>query len=81
MTNTTKEKKTLMKYIKKKSLKVLIPILGLMKYPVSNIQALFIKTNLVISTLHLFQISLKFQNETKHLIIVFWKPCKKKLCI
>ena len=36
-------------------------------------------TNIVIPGLHLFQISPKFQEEKRRLMIVLRKPCKKKV--
>lgn len=56
----TREKKKPVKQVRKKSTKVSILISGLVGQPLSNIQALFINTNIVILALHLFQILQKF---------------------
>ncbi len=51
-----REKRKPVKQVGKKSTKALVPISSLIGQPPSNIQALFINTNIVIATLHLFQI-------------------------
>ena len=62
--NITREKKVLVKCIGKENSKASVSISGYFKYLVSDLQAFLMKINTVISALHLFQISLKFQKET-----------------
>ena len=78
-TNIAREKKVPVKRVGKISSKASVPISGLVRHPALNIQALFIKTNIVIPALHLFQISPKFREETRHFMTVSHKPCKKKV--
>ena len=74
------EKKTPIKRVRKKSPKALVPISGLVGKFLLDIQALLIKINIVIPTLHFFQISPRFCEETRRLMTVLSKLCKKKLC-
>ena len=78
-TNTAREKKVMVKRVRKKSSKISVPISGFVKYPALDIQALLIKTNIVIPALHLFQTLPKFREETRRLMTVPCQPRKKKV--
>ena len=53
-TNTTQEKKVLVKRVGKKSSKASVLISRLVEHPILDIETLFMKTNIIIPTLHLF---------------------------
>lgn len=74
-----REKKVLVKHIRKKSSKVSTPIAGLVGYPASDIQANLMKTNIIIPALHLFQILPKFRKEMQCFMTVPRKLRKKRL--
>ena len=76
---TTREKKTPVKRVGKKSTKASVPISGLVGRPPPDIQAILMNTNIVIPALHLFQISPKFREETRRLMTVPRRPRKKKV--
>lgn len=80
-TNTTKEKKVLVNWVRKKSSNISIFISKLIKHPTLDVQALFIKTNIIILALHLFQISPKSRKEIKRLMTIFCKLHKKKIIL
>ncbi len=75
----TRERRTPVKRLGKKSSKASVPISGFVGKPPPDIQALLMNTNIVIPALHLFQITPKFQEETRHLMTVLRKPRKKKV--
>lgn len=60
-TNTTREKKVPVKWVKRKRFKASVLISKLIKYLVSDIQAHLMTINIVILALYLFQISPKFK--------------------
>ena len=73
------EKRKPIKQVVKKSSKASAPISGLIGQLPPDIQVLLMNTNIVIPILHLFQISPKFREKTKHLMMVLCKPHKKKI--
>lgn len=77
----TREKKIPTKRVGKKSSKASVPISGLVGKSPPDIQAFLMNTNIFIPALHLFQISPKFWEETRRLMIVPQKPCKKKVVL
>ena len=74
-----REKRKPVKRVGKKSTKRSTSISGLIDQPPPDIQALLMNINIVILTLHLFQILPKFREETRYLITVLRKFYKMKI--
>lgn len=79
-TQSTREKRIPVKQVGKKSSKTSVLISEFIGKPLSDIQALLMNTNIVITALHLFQISPKFREKTSCLMTVPQKPLRRRLC-